>query len=472
MKLPFREAPPVRAGSFAVTIIGGGLAGSEAAWQLAKAGFEVRLLEMRPFRLTPAHKSDLLAELVCSNSLKSNALDSASGLLKEEMRRLDSLIIKVAEEHSLPAGSCLAVDRVAFSSSITAILEGDPRIEVVREEAKEIPREGLTIIASGPLTSSPLVTALRSLIEETVGSDSSFTSLPKKGFLLSFFDAISPIVLAESLDFSKVFRASRYGQGGDDYLNAPLSKAEYERFWENLTTSQVMEPRDFEIPFFEGCLPIEELAMRGKDALRFGPLKPVGLIDPSTGKRPWAAVQLRLENREATMYNLVGFQTRLRRDEQRRVFRQIPGLEEAEFCRYGSMHRNTFINSPILLDNSLQWKGKSGLFLAGQITGVEGYVESAATGLLAGINAARLLQGKGLEPPPADTALGALVHYITEADPDHFQPMNINFGLLPPLGGEKKIPFKERRKRYWLRSVVAVEQWKACNVAHLARRPS
>jgi len=454
--------------SLRVHVIGAGLAGSEAAWQLAKWGFAVCLFEMRPIRLTPAHQSGLFAELVCSNSLKSRALDSASGLLKEEMRRLDSLIMRAADEHSLPAGSCLAVDRQAFSSFVTRTLEDHPMIEVVREEVEEIPGEGVAILASGPLTSAPLVQALRSLIDRGSESDTAFSSCSQKRFLLSFFDAISPIVLAESLDFSRLFLASRYGHGGDDYLNAPLDQLEYERLWEELTRSGAMEPRDFEIPFFEGCLPIEELARRGKDALRFGPLKPVGLIDPSSGKRPWAAVQLRIENREATMYNLVGFQTRLKWNEQKRVFRMIPGLEAAEFCRLGSMHRNTFINSPFLLDGSLQWKGRSGLFLAGQITGVEGYVESAATGLLAGIYAARLLQGKELEPPPRETALGALVRYITEANPDHFQPMNMNFGLLPPLGEGKKIPFRERRLRYAWRSLSALEQWKARNVAEVA----
>jgi len=439
-----------------VSIVGGGLAGSEAAWQLARAGFEVLLWEMRPRSMTPAHRSGLLAELVCSNSLKSNALDSASGLLKEEMRRLGSLVIRVAEDHAVPAGSCLAVDRHAFSSSITAILERHPRVEVVREEVESVPQEGLVILASGPLTSAPLAQALSSLIEETVPGSAS----PQKG-LLSFFDAISPIVWAGSLDLSRVFRASRYGRGGEDYLNSPLSQEEYDWLWGELMRAETAEAKDFETHFFEGCLPIEELAMRGKDALRFGPMKPVGLIDPSTGKRPWAAIQLRLENREGTMYNLVGFQTRMRRAEQERVFRKIPGLERAEFCRYGSMHRNTFINSPTLLDKNLQWKGKGGLFLAGQVTGVEGYVESAATGLLAGINAARLLQDKALEAPPPDTALGSLIRYITEADPDHFQPMNVNFGLFPPLGAGGKVPFKERRMRYAWRSLVALEQWKA-----------
>jgi methylenetetrahydrofolate--tRNA-(uracil-5-)-methyltransferase len=283
--------------------------------------------------------------------------------------------------------------------------------------------------------------------------------------LLSFFDAISPIVWAESLDLSKVFRASRYGRGGDDYLNCPLDRDLYARLWEELAGAEAIEAKDFEVPFFEGCLPVEELAIRGKDALRFGPLKPVGLIDPSTKKRPWAVVQLRLENREGTLYSLVGFQTRMRWGEQRRVFRMIPGLEQAEFCRYGSMHRNTFINSPTLLDKSLQWKSRSDLFLAGQITGVEGYVESAATGLLAGVNAVHLLRGKSLEAPPEDTALGSLVRYITEACPEHFQPMNINFGLFPPLMDGRKIPSRERRERYADRSLAALDRWKAHHAA-------
>jgi methylenetetrahydrofolate--tRNA-(uracil-5-)-methyltransferase len=346
-------------------------------------------------------------------------------------------------------------------------LEGHPLIEVVREEVEEIPGGGLTIVASGPLTSPTLARALGSLIAETSASHSSSASPPKKGFLLSFFDAISPVILAESLDFSKLFRASRRGQGGEDYLNAPLARLEYDRFWEELTRSEALEPRDLEVPFFERCLPVEELARRGKDALRFGPLKPVGLIDPATGKRPWAAVQLRLENREATMYSLVGCQTRLRWGEQQRVFRMIPGLEGAEFCRYGSMHRNTFLNSPALLDGTLQWKGKRGLFVAGQITGAEGYVESAATGLLAGIQAAALLQGRRLEPPPPETAIGGLVRYITEADSGHFQPMNVNFGLLPPLGGERKMPLPDRRMRYAHRSLTALEEWRARHGAHV-----
>jgi len=448
-----------------VNVIGGGLAGSEAAWQLANAGFPVSLFEMRPICQTPAHRTGFLAELVCSNSLKSNALNTASGLLKEEMRRLDSLILRVAEEHALPAGSCLAVDRHGFSTSVTAILEGHPQMEIVREEVTSIPRDGLTIIATGPLTSPSLTGALNSLIEESIESDPFSSSLSQKRGLLSFFDAISPIVSTESLDLGKVFRASRYGRGGDDYLNCPLDQEAYERFWEELARAEIVGPRDFEIPFFEGCLPIEELGVRGKDALRFGPMKPVGLIDPSTGKRPWAVVQLRLENKEATMYSLVGFQTRMRRGEQRRVFRVIPGLEKAEFCRYGSMHRNTFLNSPTLVDQSLQWKTRSGLFFAGQITGVEGYVESAATGLLAGINAVSLLRGKPLEPPPRDTALGSLVRYITEAHPEHFQPMNINFGLFPPVEEGRKIPSRERRERYANRSLAALDRWKATHAA-------
>lgn len=441
-------------------VIGGGLAGSEAAWQLANAGFPVRLFEMRPVSLTPAHRTGFLAELVCSNSLKSNALNTASGLLKEEMRKLGSLVLRVAEDHALPAGSCLAVDRLAFSSAITAILERHPQVEIHHEEVTSIPRDGVIIVATGPLTSSSLHGALHSLIEESTAVDSSSPLSPGRG-LLSFFDAISPIVLAESLDLSKIFRASRYGHGGDDYLNCPLDQDAYERLREELARTEAIEPKDFEIPFFEGCLPIEELAVRGKDALRFGPLKPVGLIDPSSGKRPWAVVQLRLENKEATMYSLVGFQTRMRWGEQRRVFRAIPGLETAEFCRYGSMHRNTFLNSPALLDKSLQWKTRRGLFFAGQITGVEGYMESTATGLLAGINAVSLLRGKQLEAPPRDTALGSLVRYITEARPEHFQPMNINFGLFPPLEEGRRIPARERRERYVNRSLAALDRWRA-----------
>jgi methylenetetrahydrofolate--tRNA-(uracil-5-)-methyltransferase len=448
-----------------VHIIGGGLAGSEAAWQIAELGFEVTLFEMRPGRCTPAHRTGLLAELVCSNSLKSNALDSASGLLKEEMRRLGSLILQVASEHSLPAGSSLTVDRLTFSSSVTSILEGHPRIHVVREEVTHLPAQGLTIMASGPLTSPALIAELGSLIDESLSERSLDISLSPGGGLLSFFDAISPIVLAESLDCSRLFSASRYGRGGDDFLNSPMSREEYDRFWEELKAAEITEGRDFEVPFFEGCLPVEELALRGRDTLRFGPMKPVGLTDPRTGRRPWATVQLRRENRDGTMYNLVGFQTHMKWGEQKRIFRKIPGLEGAEFCRFGSMHRNTFVNSPLLLDKNLRWKGKENLFLAGQITGVEGYVESVATGLLAGLNAGLLLQGKPMEAPPPDTALGALIRYITEAAPDRFQPMNVNFGLFPPFGDVGKIPFRERRMDYSRRSLASLERWRACSVA-------
>ncbi len=441
------------------------MAGSEAAWQVAQLGFEVALFEMRPGRYTPAHRTGLLAELVCSNSLKSNALDSASGLLKEEMRRLGSIILRVADEHSVPAGSSLAVDRFAFSSSVTSILGNHPRIRILREEVTHLPSEGLTILASGPLTSPALIAALGSLIDETL-SARPLDSLPSPGGgLLSFFDAISPIVLAESLDFSKLFPASRYGRGGNDFLNSPMSQEEYDRFWEELKAAEIAEARDFEVPFFEGCLPVEQLACRGKDTLRFGPMKPVGLIDPWTGRRPWATVQLRRENRDGTMYNLVGFQTHVKWGEQKRIFRKIPGLEQAEFCRFGSMHRNTFINSPILLDKNLRWKGKENLFLAGQITGVEGYVESVATGLLAGLNTGLLLQQKAMEVPPPDTALGSLIRYITEAAPDHFQPMNVNFGLFPPFGEGRKIPFRERRMGYSRRALASFEQWKGHSVA-------
>lgn len=427
-----------------ITIIGGGLAGCEAAWQAAQRGVSVVLHEMKPLRFSPAHELPGLAELVCSNSLRGISLDNAVGLLKEELRRCGSLIMEAAEATSVPAGGALAVDRQLFSDYVTSKIESHPLIRIERTEATGIPAEGTVIVASGPLTSDALATSLSELT----------------GDRLYFYDAIAPIVAADSLDMTKVFAASRYGKGdGDDYLNCPLDEAEYLRFIDELNRGEKVPARDFEkAVHFEGCMPVEELAARGVETLRFGPMKPVGLIDPHTGHEAHAVIQLRAENREKTMYNLVGFQTKLTWPEQRRVFRMIPGLENVEFVRLGSMHRNTFINSPALLETTQQLKSDSRVFFAGQITGVEGYVESAASGFLAGIDAARRIQGESLVVPPPETALGALMHHITNADVKHFQPMNVNYGLFPELPG--KIKKKERRQKLAERALEALEVWK------------
>ncbi|NLN19847.1 MAG: methylenetetrahydrofolate--tRNA-(uracil(54)-C(5))-methyltransferase (FADH(2)-oxidizing) TrmFO [Firmicutes bacterium] len=399
-----------------LTVIGGGLAGCEAAWQAANLGVDVVLYEMRPVESTPAHTTAELAELVCSNSLGGNHLTSASGLLKEEMRRLGSLLIAVADETAVPAGSALAVDRHAFSRLVSERIAAHPRITVIREPVDSIP-EGLCIIATGPLTSPQLAEEIQRL---TGAHD------------LYFYDAAAPIIAAESLDTDKGFWAGRYGRGGDDYFNCPMNKEEYLSFREALVHAERHEGHiDEPLRFFEGCVPIEELASRGVDTLRFGPLRPVGLVDPATGHRPYAVVQLRKENKEGSLLNLVGFQTRLKWGEQRRVFRMIPALAEAEFVRYGVMHRNTFLNAPRVLRPTYQWRQRDTLFFAGQITGVEGYVESAGSGLIAGLNAALLAKGQKPKTLPPETMLGALAEYITTADPRHFQPMNANFGLLP-----------------------------------------
>ncbi|HBT47971.1 MAG TPA: methylenetetrahydrofolate--tRNA-(uracil(54)-C(5))-methyltransferase (FADH(2)-oxidizing) TrmFO [Peptococcaceae bacterium] len=422
-------------------IIGGGLAGSEAAWQAASRGIKVELWEMRPAKTTPAHRTGYLAELVCSNSLRSNDLENAAGLLKEEMRQAGSLLMEVAARHRVPAGKALAVDREGFGREVTARIEAHPSIEVIREEVKEIPPGRAVIIATGPLTSPALTEALKELTGEEY---------------LYFYDAAAPIVTADSLDWSKIFRGSRYGRGEEDYLNCPLSEEEYYTFYHALLNAERHTPHPFEKEiYFEGCMPVEEMARRGADTLRYGPMRPTGLVDPATGKRPFAVVQLRQDNREGTLYNLVGFQTSLKWGEQERVFRLIPALARAEFVRYGVMHRNTYINAPRLLTPTLQLKSRPEILLAGQLIGVEGYVESAATGLVAGINAVRLL--KGLEPLslPPDTAHGALIHYITTADPSRFQPMNINFGLLPPL--ERRV--RSRRQRNFLLSQRALDRW-------------
>jgi methylenetetrahydrofolate--tRNA-(uracil-5-)-methyltransferase len=425
-----------------VTIVGGGLAGAEAAWQVARSGLRIRLHEMRPAVSTPAHKSGEFAELVCSNSLKSNLPGTAPFLLKEELRLLGSLLMNIAAEVRVPAGHALAVDRELFSRRVTEEILNSPRIEVTREEVTSLPTEGVTIIATGPLTGAALAHA----IAEFAGTEH-----------LYFYDAISPIVDAATIDETKLFAASRYGKGGEDYLNAPMTQPEYRLFYEALIEAESVPVREFETAvYFEGCLPIEELARRGPDTLRFGPMKPVGLTDPHTNRRPYALVQLRRENLMADSYNLVGFQNHLRFPEQQRVFRLIPGLASAEFLRYGQMHRNTYLLAPMLLDPTLQARKRADLFFAGQICGVEGYVESIATGLLAGINAARLVSGKEAVVPPRATACGSLLHYISHAAPAHFQPANISFGLLPePCDQIRKI--RDRRQRHSMQVAGALQ---------------
>lgn len=428
-----------------VTIIGGGLAGCEAAWQLLRRGCRVRLCEMKPERFSPAHKSPRLAELVCSNSLRSGALENAVGLLKEEMRRLDSLIIAAADATAVPAGKALAVDRNAFSLFIEERLAAHPGLELIRGEVTEIPEEEIAIIASGPLTSDALA---RAIAARTGGE------------YLYFYDAISPIIECESIDLHRVFAASRYGHGEADYLNCPMDRETYESFRNELTKAEEVPLHAFEeIKCFEGCLPIEVIARRGIDTLAYGPMKPVGLIDPRTGGQPHAVVQLRREDRDGILYNIVGFQTKLTWTEQRRIFRMIPGMENAEFARYGSVHRNTFLNAPVLLTEYLQLRSLPRLFFAGQITGVEGYVESTAMGLLAGLNASRYLSGREMITPPRETALGALVGHIINADRKTFQPMNVTFGLFPPLPG--RIRKKERGLCYARRALAALSSWQA-----------
>ena len=421
-----------------VHIIGAGLAGSEAAWQVAKCGVEVVLHEMRPTKQTPAHKTGNFAELVCSNSLRAAGLTNAVGVLKEEMRRLDSVIMAAADSASIPAGGALAVDRAEFGRLVTERVKSV--VQFVEEEVTRLDFDDVLIIASGPLTDG----ALAEEIKRLTGGDDFY-----------FYDAAAPIVTVESIDFSKAFKASRYGKGEDDaYINCPMTRDEYLNFRAELLAAEKTKPHDFEQEiFFEGCLPVEVLAARGEDTMRFGNLKPIGLTDPRTGKRPYAVVQLRQDNREATLYNLVGFQTHLTWGEQRRVFRLIPGLEAAEFVRFGVMHRNTYINSPKVLLPTFQLRGSPKILFAGQITGVEGYVESAASGLMAGVNAARLAQG--LEPIifPLTTCHGALAHYITTAVAD-FQPMNVTFGLLPPLEG--RTPKKLRKEKLSARALEAI----------------
>lgn len=413
-----------------ITVIGAGLAGCEAAHKLSSLGFSVRLCEMKPEKRTPAQKSDGFAELVCSNSLKAMRLESAAGLLKEEMRRLGSVTMEAAERTSVAAGGALAVDRELFSEYITEKIKSDPNIEIVTGEVTELPSEGIVIVATGPLTSDALAESLRQ----------------KFGGTLSFFDAVAPIVTTDSVDMDRVFMGARYDRGEADYINCPMERDEYDAFYDALVSAERAPLHDFDVAdpkVYEGCMPIEVMAGRGRDTLRYGPLRPVGLIDPHTGRRPWANIQLRKENAAGTMYNIVGFQTNLKFGEQKRVFSMIPGLEHAEFVRYGVMHRDTFMDSPRLLSKSLSLKSEPRLFFAGQFTGVEGYTESAAMGILAGINAARFASGEEPLVLPPETMLGALVNYITDESVDNFQPMGANMGILPPL--EKKIRHKDER---------------------------
>ncbi len=426
----------------ALTVIGGGLAGCEAAWHAAEAGCAVALYEMRPVRPTEAHHTDQLAELVCSNSFRNNSVETAVGLLKDEMRRLGSLIMRCADAHAVPAGAALAVDRERFAAAVTDAVGAHPRIRIVRAECGALP-DGVAIVASGPLTSPALSAALR----ERLGQHH-----------LYFYDAIAPIVTADSIDRSIAFPASRYDKGGDDYLNCPFTRDEYYAFVDAVLAADMVPTRDFErCVYFEGCMPIEEMARRGRDTLAFGPMRPVGLRDPRTGARPFAVAQARQDNAAATLYNLVGFQTKMTYPAQRRVLRMIPGLAEAEFVRLGSLHRNTFINAPALLRPTLQLRSAPALFLAGQIIGVEGYVESAASGILAGLNAVRLLAGRPLLVPPPTTALGSLIAYVTDPARRDFQPINANYGLFPPLTGVGR--GRGRREALGVRAVRDAASW-------------
>jgi methylenetetrahydrofolate--tRNA-(uracil-5-)-methyltransferase len=418
----------------ALTVVGGGLAGCEAAWQAARRGVSVTLYEMKPDRFSPAHQSPDFAELVCSNSLRSDIATNAVGLLKEEMRRLSSLILTAADETAVPAGKALAVDRHAFSQRVTEAIEAHPRIEVRREPVLEIPKTGRVILATGPLTAPELARDLKRLIGDEY---------------LYFYDALSPIVYADSIDHEVAFRASRYDDGPGDYLNIPLDEAQYAVFIESLLGAETVPLHPFEASlYFEGCLPIEEMARRGPQTLAYGPMKPVGLVDPRTGKRPYAVIQLRHEDKRGVLYNLVGFQTKLRIGEQRRIFGALPAMSQAVFARFGSVHRNTYVNAPRRMTETLEVRARPGLYLAGQMAGVEGYVESAALGLLAGIHAAFAVRGEEVPLPSPVTAHGALLRYLQDADPKHFQPMNVNFGLFPPLAdAPKKLSKREKNER-------------------------
>jgi methylenetetrahydrofolate--tRNA-(uracil-5-)-methyltransferase len=426
-----------------VTIVGGGLAGSEAAWQAAERGARVRLCEMRPDTPTAAHQTGWLGEIVCSNSLKSDEAGTAPYLLKEELRRAGSLLISVAHETAVPAGAALAVDRERFAERVTARLEAHPNVEIVRGEVRELPDDGVVVVATGPLTSP----ALSASIARLTGSDH-----------LYFYDAISPVVEADSIDTTIVFRAARYGKGGDDYLNCPFTKDEYDAFYDALTSAESAPLHEFEkTMFFEACLPIEELARRGRDTLRYGPMKPVGLPDPRTGRIPYAVVQLRQENLLADSYNLVGFQNHLKFGEQKRVLRMIPGLANAEFVKMGQVHRNTFINGPATLAETLQMRRNPRVLFAGQISGVEGYIEAMATGLMAGVHATAIVRGREPVAPPRASAMGSLVNYVANADPKHFQPANITFALLPPLENDERRRLKQKRQRHERQVALGLE---------------
>ena len=428
-----------------ILIIGGGLAGVEAAWQAARLGARVVLYEMRPVTQTPAHRTDKLAEIVCSNSLKSDEPGTASYLLKEELRRAGSVVMQAAMETKVPAGAALAVDRHKFAELITERLEHEPNIKIIREEIKTLPEDQITIIATGPLSSD----ALTSEIMKLTGSDQMY-----------FYDAIAPIVSADSIDTTIAFRAARYDKGGDDYLNCPFDEQQYAEFYQALIEANSVPLQRFEeTRWFEACLPIEELARRGVDTLRYGPMKPVGLRDPRTGREPYAAVQLRQENLMADAYSLVGFQNHLRYGEQARVLRLIPGLQNAEFLQFGQIHRNTYICSPRVLDATMQMRDRPNVFFAGQITGVEGYVESVAMGWVAGVNAARLAFGRELVKAPLASATGALAHYVSHADTKNFQPVNISFALLPPLPETAKRASRRKRERRQLQVEMALKEW-------------
>lgn len=426
-----------------VNVIGAGLAGSEAAWQIAKRGVKVRLYEMRPVKQTPAHHTDKFAELVCSNSLRANGLTNAVGVIKEEMRMLDSIIMAAADNCSVPAGGALAVDRHEFAGYVTEKVKNHPLIEVIHEEVTEIP-EGITVIATGPLTSD----ALAKKVQELTGED-----------YLYFYDAAAPIIEKDSIDMDKVYLKSRYDKGEAAYLNCPMNKEEFDAFRQALIEAECAPLKEFEKEkYFEGCMPIEVMAARGEKTMTFGPMKPVGLEDPKTGKRPYAVVQLRQDDAAGTLYNLVGFQTHLKWPEQKRVFSMIPGLENLEIVRYGVMHRNTFINSPRVLTQTYQLRSNPNLFFAGQMTGVEGYVESAGSGLVAGINAARLALGEELLYFPHETALGSMARYITHTDGKNFQPMNVNFGIFPELGERIKSKV-ERAEKHASRAIETIQNF-------------
>lgn len=432
-----------------IRVIGGGLAGPEAALTAAAQGAEVILYEMRPMRQTPAHQTADFGELVCSNSLKSESESTAPWLLKQEMRRAGSVLLRLADATAVPAGHALAVDREAFSARIGEAIANEPRVTVVREEVTSLDGfDGLTILASGPLTSP----ALSDEIARVSGREH-----------LAFYDSISPIVDADTIDREKVYMAARWDKGTADYINCPMSKEEYDRFYDALVSAEGVAEKEWEkLKYFEGCLPIEELARRGRDTLRFGPMKPVGLRDPRTGKTPWAVVQLRCENLRAGSYNLVGFQNHLKYSEQARVLRLIPGLEQARFLRYGQIHRNTYIQAPLLLDETLALRGRPDILFAGQLSGVEGYTESIATGLLAGLYASRIAQGAPAVPVPRGTALGSLVHYITHADVKHFQPANITFDLLEPLDEETRRRVRDKKERHRMqceRALATFDAW-------------